>query len=203
MALVNTLIILIEDDKWFRLERYARWKSRRLSLYYLPNDILELIVLHLLDMDLQNFLHAILGFSPRLHERNEMLEVPLSIRNHWIANVVLDSFKSHLSLMADPALFHCRDLSGSLIVADWSPFSSHTKFNPIADYSWTRSRPVRANVSIYDESVKKIINDCYQRQFCAVRLSLHMYTSWSGVFSINPEPLSWHLYYVFPPHVFS
>jgi hypothetical protein len=202
MYLVNTIIILIEDDKWFRLERYARWKSRRLSLCYLPNDILEVIVLQLLEMDLQNFLHAILGFIPRLHERNEMLQVPLSIRSHWIGNVVLNSFKYHLSLMADPALFHCRDLSGSLIVADWSPFSSQKEFNPIADYSWTRSRPVRVNVSIYDEPIKKIINDCYQRQLCAVRLSLYTYISWNGVFSINPEPISWHLYNVFPPHVF-
>lgn len=151
-------------------------------------------------MDLQNFLHAILGFIPRLHEQKDMLQVPYSIRNHWIGNVVIDSFKTHLSLMADTALFLCKDLSGSLIVADWSPFSS--KFNPIADYSWTRSSPIRANVSIYDEPVKKIIKDCFQRQICAVRLSLHTYVSWSGVFSLNPEPMSWHMYYVFPSHVF-
>ena len=153
-------------------------------------------------MNLQNFLHAILGFCPRLHVRDEMLSIPVTFRQHWVGDVVLDAFRTHLTRMADSALFHCRDLTGGLIVADWSPFASHVAFDPIADYSWEQQKPIRANVSIYDNKLKKIIDDLYRRQLCAVRLALHMYITWSGAFSINPEPLSWHLYYVFPFHVY-
>jgi hypothetical protein len=197
----KTAIILIENDRWSRLERFARWKSYRLPLYSLPNDILELIVFQLYDVDLQNFVHAILGFRPNIEKRQDAFAVPIQIRRHWIADVVLSAFRSHLITLYPSSL--CNNVFGTVVVANWTSFARNTKFEPLADYSWSRFRKTCAPVVLNDEIIKAIITKCYSEQSCAVRLTLHTYVEFDEVLTINPFPVSYHIYYVFPFHVFS
>ena len=197
----ETAIILIENDRWSRLERFARWKSYRLPLNALPNDILELIVFQLYDVDLQNFVHAILGFRPNVEKRKDALAVPIQIRRHWIADTVLSAFRSHLISLCPSSL--CNNVFGTVVVANWTSFARNTKFEPLADYSWSRFRNKCAPVTLNDESIKATINKCYSEQSCAVRLTLHTYMEFNEVLTINPSPVSHHVYFVFPFHVHS
>lgn len=194
--------ILIPQDKWFRLERYARWQSKRFSLAKLPNDILENIIHRLGRIDLENFLNAILHFEPNLSCRSDALAVPPQIRRHWISQVVLHSFTSHLWRLADTALFHCRETSGAIFVANWTTFSPSADFKPLGQYSWQRFPEISAEVDIFESTVRDTINSCYEKQMCAVRLSLHTYIIVHGQVVVNPFAAYWQVYCVFPHYVF-
>lgn len=169
-----------------------------MSLSALPNDVLYMIVTHLVDMDLQNFLESFLGFAPKLQMREHAVRVPVCVREHWIGNVVFNAFKAHLHQLTERALFLSRGVTGTLVIPDWSPFAPKSAFKPLADYNWFRDV---ANVCVYDRELKTFIQTCYDRGLCVVRLSLHTYMFADDVFTVEPRMALHSVFHMFPPHL--
>lgn len=197
---LSTATILIHENRWSRLERYARWRSRRLPLHHLPNDVLDIVVGLLARLDFFSFLAAVVGFVPDLNVPQHVAHVPQPIRSRWFHEMVLQTFEFHLSQLADQALFYCKDSTSALALVNWSPFGSST-ITPVAEYSWSRTTPVHSNVILHSESLRTIVNRCICKQSCAVRLSLHLHLHWNNQDIINPDPTLQYVYYVYPHHV--
>ena len=180
----KTTIILTHSGRWRRLELYARWKQGRFSITLLPDDIQSSVVAYLCGKDLLNFLEAIMGCVPRIYERKYALMVPLNFRRQWFDEVVYETFKSHLVSVAESALFYSQDATSVVIAVDWTAFSPD-KIKPVAEYSWTRTVTAHANVTVHESQLRETISKCFQKEMCAVRLTMHVHLLWNNNYFPN------------------
>ena len=191
------VIILIQKDRWSRLERYARWKQNGFHMSLLPNDVLFLLISFLQGSDLHNFIEACIGYAPTLEHRINSLPLPTEIWMVWFFDKVLHTFESHLMHMGNSALFYSNKNTNVSAVVDWSPFSS-SPFSPISQYSWSSSFPPHPYMNVDSLRVRQIIRETYRKRTCAIRISLHLNIRIGQSDIVVPHPILTQLYFLFP-----
>lgn len=172
--------------RWERLERYARWKSGRLCLDRLPEDVLGYLIQHFLTVDdLDNLLTARTGRRPSLARRADLALVPEEVRGFWVGTTMLKEAHAHLFYrVAEVALYHARDVQSVVCFSDWSPFAVRRESGgsgcsvlpmPVAEYCWGRDAQGKyvANVHVYERRLEEVAKDCVRRQMPVVHLSLY------------------------------
>lgn len=191
--------LFLPDDRWSRLERYARFRSGRLRLHLLPNDVLLLLVEFLTAPDLQAFLTAVVGVFPLPWRSDHTLLVPAPMRRRWLVDASRAVLEAQLHALAAQALFYGREHTSALVAADWSPFSGKP-FVALAEYFWRRQHPVAAHVLVDSACVATVTEECLRRGATSVCLTVHLKLVWGSASIVNPTPVLRQLLHILPPH---
>lgn len=177
-----------------RLEQYARWKAKRFPLHRIPDDVFACIAERLKSSDLNSLLEAYFGVKPDISCRESHRMIPSTLSNVWIATTAVDAFSRVLNSFAERAMYHCREFTSVIALIDWSRFSSKPMC-PVAEYSW---RYPHAQVDVKQERLYGHFISCFQRKTPCVRITLHANICLSQANVVNPDPLMWCTYSVFP-----
>ena len=186
--------------RWTRLERYARWRSGRLALESLGDDLLGAVAAHLDGPDLLRLVEAMLGAAPRVDVPAHVASVPEPLRALWLEHVIVAAFETHVYALAERALFHARDALGVMLLADWSPFvpPDAEAASPVAEYAWAYEPALASRVRCHRLRLLSVVRDCLARAMPAVRLALHTHFRWGDGVVVHPHAVAQHVYYVLP-----
>ena len=177
----------VAGGRWHRLERYARFRSRRLSLDALPSDVMRVVVGFLSWREFLLLVHAYVGFAPDLWERGHLGLVPRDLRSLFVIRQSLSGLQRRLEVVAETALFHCRRADEVRVLVDWSPFSPHPP-REVARVCWTREALPRADVRIHTDSMYDLLRRALDRGLPVVRITLHPLFYWSNRAVLHPTP---------------
>lgn len=173
----------IPEDRWMRLERYARFRSSRMKLMCLPDDVLETISSLLDGPDLRRLVEAVTGVGSVAgmeHVSKPLwLEMPGWTRNRWLFNESISSFEAMCYNVAEKALFHCHDCGSAVMYVNWSQFKSITPPRPVATYDWdVEQGAVKANVKVDKSYLLRVLHDCVRKRSPSVRVTMHLNFVW-------------------------
>lgn len=174
---------------WERLERYAKWRTGRLRLDALPNDVIRVVLEHLGYHDARAALFA-------LYETDSVSCIPQELRHVWKTHVAEHALRRTLLDFAEVACYHARDASYASVHADWSHFSNAVPIE-LARFLWCLPGP-RAKILVNDAAVRRFVAQCLQRRKLSTCLSLHMYCAWNGRLLLHPMPLRRTSHCLFP-----
>ena len=163
-------------NRWHRLERYSRWKQRRLSLERLPRDVLGYVMQHLSHDDAIALINALYGTSP----------IPVELTGIWSHVRAVDGLRRLVHSIADVAMFHAIHCSYVCAHVDWSIFSRRVP-QTLCTYQWTLQH--NADVKVNDEHVKRLVSQCLQKKRQAVTIALYRYVVFkTNTFLLHSEP---------------
>ena len=174
-------------DRWDRLERYARWKSDRMKLEKMPNDIISYMIRSFLPYtDMRNLLTAMSGRYLDISCKADNDYIPDELRLYWIEETVTESFIAYLHSMTEFACFHAAHTT-TVVQAfiDWSPFSPIVPM-PVADYAWNNAH---TTVNIHRDCVRYYITTCVKQRKPCVRISFHKTLRWNHQNILHPDPI--------------
>lgn len=159
-------------DRWSRLERYARFKSK-LAFHALPDEIISYIMSRFLTFDdVCRLLEAYVGRPLNFDIRQDVVLVPDEFRGTWIVHNMRARIVWHLHAMADTALYAIRHGGVAYAVADWSPFSP-TEAVPIALYGWCVAPRVTRIVELNERAIDELMLSASRKATPVVRINLH------------------------------
>ena len=107
---------------WERLERYARWKQRRLRLLSLPDDAIEIIAAQLDATDVGRLVRACTSDDPWTSPH----DVPEGLCRPWLVAIALGAIEEHMRGVMFETCFHILRVTGReamLLTLDWSHFA--------------------------------------------------------------------------------
>lgn len=202
----------MNQHRWQRLERYARWRSPS-YLQHLPSDLL-LHVASFLEHDdhFFRFLEALTGDGRPPFERAATLPSP-AWWHEWSFRSARVRLRACIDRLSDTAHYFARDCTSIFVLIDWSPFSGTVMPCPIAvfawkahsdlddpttqDWTWTGPHFV-TQTQIYNGLFEDSIKQCLSEYRPVVRLTLHSHTRWHAQDFFNPEPIAIVAASVFP-----
>ena len=185
------------ETRWERLERYCRWRQKRLRIDRLPNDAVLHVIGFLYHEDVCALLNALYS-APRVNiqSRCEALMVPEELRTEWLYGAACESLRRIAISIGEIALFHAHDCTRVCAHVNWSVFTGPCAPVPLCVYEWT---PIHsAIVQMNEHEVWRVIRDASVTGCTAVTIALYRYMSWGGVFVLHPEPCHRMMYSVFP-----
>lgn len=193
------------DDRWRRLERYARWKSNRLHLDHLPGDVLDVVSTHLDGVDLCNLLEALSERRATMLCREDVLSVPSEVRCKWMVHLMAAHVQTFLFSLANVALEHLRTSQMVHAYVDWSPFASRRSVmpRPLAEYSWRpgiggRSLP---NVEIDDAVMRGVLLRHLHARLPCMTVGLYRFVRRVPILVMAPKPLLMTTYQLYPAYL--
>lgn len=178
------------ETRWTRLERYARWKSKRLHLDWLPHDVLTYISNQFLTpRDTRALLHALIGYAPRPFVRADILAIPESMRASWLINNAYEFLIASIQDLSDICFFHAHDYARVSVFADWSPFTSRKPHKPVAFARWRSYAQPHGYLHIDKVRLYQcLLRACYAGRPC-MHLAVYREFIWNHVYIMNPQPL--------------
>lgn len=184
-------------SRWVRLERYSRWRQRRLRLDHLPNDVVLNVIGYLCHDDLCSLLNALYAV-PRFNVESRVQAnlVPIELRAEWLYGAACDGLRRTLYSIGEIALFHARSCSRVCAHVDWSVFSGPVMPVPICVYDW--SQQCSANVAVNEIELWRVVRNKSTTGCMAVTIALYTYLWWGGSWIIHPVPCHRLTYPVFP-----
>lgn len=191
---------MIPDSRWTRLERYARFRSKRLPLQTLPYELIAHVSSFLSPQDTHFLLAAL--FAPTQYrldpwQSGDVQVVVPELRRAWLIKVLYARFEHWLNtILAECALSCCYDTSSIVAVADWSPFHPSPPC-ALAEYSWSRHKPQR--VVLYYQTVTDVWNRHCICGLPSARITLHKVLRWQHVKHFHNDEISNHTILLFPP----
>lgn len=164
-------------ERWARLERYSRWRQKRLRIDCLPSDVLAVIVRHLDHVSVCNVLTALNGHAPLMQRGDDFATIPIEFRTTWICNTACEALERELRSLTYTACYNnaCADLTLAVYaIGDWTPFAAHIPMS-IATYQWTfdAHRHPTWTVQIKSRTLRRHVNRMLRRRVCATRVSLY------------------------------
>lgn len=185
----STIIITSDVQRWHRLERYARTRTRRFPLLSLPGELLLVIARHLDECDdLRHLLEALVGFRPSLWKQPHLRAIPPDLRSAFVVRASLDELEKRLTCLSETALYYCRDCQEVIVLANWSAFSS-TRATAVARVRWTAPPMPRRDVKINAPHMATLFWSAMRRRIPVVRLTLHSVLHWHDRHVFSHEPL--------------
>lgn len=186
------------EGRWGRLERYARWRSRRLPLDRLPEDVLgHLVSGFLTGEEVRRLVEALYG-ALDVNDPLDVARVPAPCRPCWLYHHMLGALGAALrGVAAETALFHAHGPTYGparvLAFADWSPFSEpgggKRALRPIAEYHWARgAAPPRAVVVAHRSRVVACVRDCVLRRRPVTALAFYRVRTLPHLCVVDPLP---------------
>jgi hypothetical protein len=160
------------EDRWERLERFARFKQRRLRLDLLPDDLLATVAEHLEVLDIECLLAALTGEVLCVSLPRDFDAAPAALRGAWIEKTAVRDFrKAVLAHLADPILFACAGTSmRAVVLDDWTPFASRPPV-PLAEVRW--SNTFHGTVDVDEERVLARVRAAVRHRTPVARLTAH------------------------------
>ena len=188
--------------RWERLERYSRWRQRRLRIDRLPHDVVLNVISFLDHADVCTLLNALYAV-PRanIRSRSEVGLVPAELRTEWLNGAADDGLRRTLYALGEIAFFHARDCSRVCAHVDWSVFSGPRMPVPLCVYEWSH-RGVAA-VEVCDAEVRRVVHEAGRTGRTAVTLALYKYLWWGSTWILHPDPCHQRMYAVYPYFVLS
>lgn len=194
------MILTPADERWKRLEEYARFKCHKFRLHMLPLDLQVQIVQYLTFSDLNHLLAAVLGFIPNLGRKDHVMMVPPLIRMHWFEQACLSHFVHHILQLSDHCHYLARDSTSAKLMLNWSPFSQQPPC-PIAEFFWDRACPVRANTRFDTNDLMKTIRTSFQNKTPVVLLCVHLHLRWGNMDILSNDAVLRQSFTLFPPFI--
>ena len=187
----------IGEKRWERLERYCRWKQGRFRIERLPNDVVLLIISHLIHADVCALLNALYAVSrENIQSRHEALMVPSELRSEWLYGAACEGIRRIAISLAEIAFFHVRECTSVCAHVNWSVFSGPYIPVPLCVYKWSSTRSTVVDMN--DREVWRIVRDASATGSTAITLALYRYIGWGNTFILHPEPCHRMVHYVFP-----
>lgn len=173
--------------RWDRLERYARWRSHRLPLLALPDDVLAHLASHHLDAaSLRALAEAVVGWMPSMWATRDVAAVPKPLRASWLLTCVLASVEAQLYALRDFCIFHARDCTTVLVFLDWTPFASSASM-PVATTYW--ESPHCANMRVCQHALQRAVMQSCMLARPVAHVAVHAVLHWHGRTILRAKPL--------------
>lgn len=154
----------MEEDRWVRLERYARWRQRRLRVDLLPPDVFAIVCTHLDHESKTALLRAVSGRVPPAG-------IPREVRSAWLCEHAAARLHASLLSLKDTTCFYARHLTrGVYAFGDWSPFRGVTP-DALARFEW---RGTRWTANVDRAAVWRHVREMMRKAACSTRVSLHL-----------------------------
>ena len=185
-------------DRWERLERYARWRSR-LCIERLPGDVLFHVATLLDPRDVCSLCEALVCHpSPTL---NTCLQsIPGELQSMWLHCHAWNTVKNALDhpTLRNVLLHHARSCTSVLVFLDWSPFAKASSVLPVAECRWLPQEPF-VEVILYQENLQRSVRQSLQYERPCAQLSVYGWSQMhTGHSMIHYRPL--HLSQVWLTH---
>ena len=191
------------NARWVRLERYARWKQRRIRLESLPHDVLTIICRFLTNESVPNLLAALQGLSrtKAIGSAQDVVEVPVEIRRRWLRRMAYEHVEGQLKALTHHTCVYCNDVSIQVhAFADWSVFDeTHRTRRPIAEYRYEDANgraewTMRVNEHVLTRHVDSLCERCV----CATRISIYVVLAANTLVYLIPNEMGAFLFLVYP-----
>ena len=186
-----------KESRWSRLERYCRWRQRRLRIDRMPNDAVLNVISFLSHEDVCALLNALYSV-PRMNiqSRREALLVPCELRAEWLHGAAWDNIVRIVYSIGETAFFHARDCTRVCAHVDWSVFTGHRMPVPLCVYEWAPM--CSARVEMNEHEAWRVIRDASATGRTAVTIALYRYRLWGNQLVLQPDPCHRMTYHVFP-----
>lgn len=191
------------ENRWTRLEQYARWRQRRLRIDRLPPDVLSLLCTFLEYVDVCRLVEAINGHAPIIRCKCDMVDIPIEFRHSWMRETAYDILETRVRSLANEACYFSRSFSVCVhAYADWSPFKKQRwSPQPLAEFMWRLNdtgRPTWCTV-VNRRAIQDQVCHMIRHSLCATRVAMYvaMEIQRYGMI-IAPKEVSASLVLVFP-----
>lgn len=178
------------------LERYARWKSKRMALDKFPHDVLACIAEYLDLSDLESMLSALLKEQVVFSLQRSHTHVPVQLRTIWSSRRSIHNWCVHLHSMAEKMLYHCdRETTSVLALVDWT-WCTRKPPLPVAEYGWC----VNGTAHIHVDRLRLTghLLSLFDRKLSGCRITFHRHANFPGFSYVDPTPFDAMLYTPYP-----
>jgi hypothetical protein len=166
-----------DGRRWARLERYARFRARRLPLLDLPYGVLHHLVYHFLDAaDHRRLAEALLGRAPDLlgpRGAADLAALPEELRTLFLQQEAIRLLEQHVRGLSDLCFYHTDDRTRALVVVDWSPFAREPPL-PVAEYHWSRTPP-HSRVTVHAVFLRHRLARALARRRPCVQVAVYLW----------------------------
>lgn len=187
------------SSRWDRLERYARWRQRRLPLLQLPEDVLAVVARFLEEREVDLLVRALIlpfsidGEALTVYRSDLVRKIPSCLRKSWVLYDTVTRMEAALGAYTSHALYSTAyDGTCVCIFADWSVFSLTPEWQrrraeaalcphsqnqhggstviPIPVAEFSWASPGTSAVLMHRSAILACISECVARRCCCVQL---------------------------------
>ena len=161
------------DDRWRRLERYARFRGY-MHLEHLPHDVLEHLVEHHLDQcDVMRLADAFVRRRVEWDDAAGLSMIPPWLRGRW-TRVCGSRRMTHLiHCVTDECMWFASTFCGVSLHIDWSPYDTCKQPCPVARFEWSMARP-HASIHLDTAEAERRVLCAMQRGSRCICVGIYM-----------------------------